>query len=149
MYTTGSSLPHARLAREPEAPYKKSDAAELPPLSGLPDTSVTKTLAPGQPGTLGWSHRHGSALVCVRYRESGDGSRRYTTVELVVDERIVRKPKAPRTVGVTVDYDDLITRQSILAAGGIWNPEHKMWLLPETTALELCLPYRRIRRSRR
>lgn len=149
MYTTATSPAFARLAREPDAPYKKSPAADEPTLSIAPDTSVTKTLAPGQPGTLGWSHRHGSALVCVRYRESNDGSRRYTTVELVVDERIARKPTAPRIVGVTIAFDDLHTRQTIMAAGGIWNHERKMWLISETKARELRLPYRRLKHSRR
>jgi hypothetical protein len=149
MYTTGTSPAFARLAREPDAPYKKSPPGERTALSIAPDTSVTKTLAPGQPGTLSWSHLHGSALVCVRYRESNDGSRRYTTVELVVDERIARKPNASRIVAVTIGFDDVATRQTVMAAGGVWDREHKVWRLPETKAQELRLTYRLIKRSRR
>jgi len=150
MYTTteaGVAPRPTLIASEPGSIYKKSPPADLPPLSIAPDTYVTKTLAPGQPGTRAWSQHHGAALVCVRYRESADGSRRYTTVELVVDERINRRPKVPRMVGVAVDFYDVETRQKIKAAGGIWHAEYKLWVLPEATAHELKLPYRPIKRA--
>lgn len=150
MYTTNEASAPPRtapIASEPGAPYKKSPPADLPPLSIAPDTRVTKTLAPGQPGTRAWTQHHGTALVCVRYRESADGSRRYTTVELVVDERINRRPKAPRMVGVAVDFYDTATRQKIKVAGGTWHVDYKLWVLPEETARSLKLPYRPIRRT--
>lgn len=48
---------------------------------------VLKKFMPGQLGTKRWKDQYGEALLCVRYREDTDAQRRYTTVELVVDER--------------------------------------------------------------
>ncbi|MDE2434036.1 MAG: hypothetical protein KGN37_14440 [Burkholderiales bacterium] len=143
MYTTetGATPRLAPVASEPGSIYKKSPPADLPPLSITPDTYVTKTLAPGQPGTRAWSQHHGAALVCVRYRESADGSRRYTTVELVVDERINRRPKPPQLVNVSVDPYDQTIRQKLIAAGGIWDAQQKIWVINRRKARALRLSY--------
>lgn len=63
------------------AGFAPSDAPAAPAR-----TRVTKTLWPGQPGTLKLRQRHGPALLCVRYRHDADNQRRYTTVEIIVDE---------------------------------------------------------------
>jgi len=47
---------------------------------------VVKTLRPGDSGTKKLTERFGDRLVCVRYRKDGDKKRRYTTIELIVDE---------------------------------------------------------------
>lgn len=49
-------------------------------------THVVKTLWPPQAGTIKLSRRYGPALLCVRYRHDETGLRRYTTIELIVDE---------------------------------------------------------------
>lgn len=141
MYTSNMGAIAPVCAREPDAPYKSTPSG-IPPLAISPDTRVTKTLAPGQPGTLGWSQLHGAALVCVRYRESADGARRYTTIELVVDERINRRPHQLKLVAVTVNIDDYQTRKKLRAAGGTWNPELQSWIVSRATAKALKLPYR-------
>ena len=48
-------------------------------------SKINKRLAPGQNGTKRYLNQYGNALVCVRYRQ--DQSQRYTTVEIVVDQR--------------------------------------------------------------
>lgn len=135
MYTPSTGTIAPRFVSEPETSYKVALAID-------PDTSVVKTIAPGQPGTLRWKQRHGESLVCVRYRESADGSKRYTTIELVVEERIARRPEHLQSVAVKIRFDDAATRQKISAAGGVWNAEHKVWILPRTKAKALNLRYR-------
>lgn len=147
MYTLDAGAIAPSLAREPEAPYN-ANPPDLPPLAISPDTHVTKTLSPGQPGTLGWSRIHGDELVCVRYRESADGVHRYTTIELVVDERINRRPRPSPLVSVSVDFNDGETRQRVSAAGGVWRNKQKIWVIRESAAQALKLPYRPLQRSR-
>lgn len=67
---------------------------EPPALPGR-NTRVTKTLWPQQPGTLKLLQRYGPALLCVRYRHDASHQRRYTTVEIVVDEAAL-PPRARR-----------------------------------------------------
>lgn len=143
MYTPHAGAIAPSSAREPDAPYK-AHSVDIPPPAIAPDTRVTKTLAPGQPGTRAWSHHHGAALVCVRYRESADGTRRYTTIELVVDERVNRRPTSANLVEVSIGAHDQKNRQRLIQAGGIWNPHEKTWLLQKSAAQALRLPFRRI-----
>jgi hypothetical protein len=47
---------------------------------------VRLKLKPGQRGTKHLSRQYGDRLVCVRYRYDEEIQKRYTTVELIVDE---------------------------------------------------------------
>lgn len=55
---------------------------------------VNRTLSPPQGGTLRLAAQYGDALVCVRYRRDASGLRRYTTVELVVEQVLLAGPRA-------------------------------------------------------
>lgn len=68
-------------------------------------THVVKTLWPPQAGTIKLSRRYGPALLCVRYRHDEAGLRRYTTVELIVDEAPVKGNRL-RDGASTRDHDD-------------------------------------------
>src|SRR5688572_28271220 len=62
---------------------------------------VIKKLAPSQPGALRWAGKYGANLICVRYRLDATGERRYTTMELLVDEAPTlasRRQEAPVAV---------------------------------------------------
>ncbi len=48
---------------------------------------VIKKLSPGAPGTKKLIRLFGDTLVCVRYRVNRQTNTRYTTVELIVEER--------------------------------------------------------------
>jgi len=48
---------------------------------------VEKTLRPGAQGTGKYMNRFGDRLVCVRHRIDRELGKRYTTVELILDER--------------------------------------------------------------
>ena len=55
---------------------------------------VIKTLKPGDCGTKKLHKRFGEQVVCVRYRRDLVNNRRYTTIELVVDESPIEAVRA-------------------------------------------------------
>ena len=90
--------------------------------------AVIKKLSPGMPGTRRLLERYGAALVCVRYREveAPDGTRRLTTIELVVDEREGK----PRDAWLRIAYDETELRRAIKQAGGVWDSQRRLWRAP-------------------
>jgi hypothetical protein len=97
---------------------------------------VTKRLKPGQAGTRGLHRRFGPALVCVRYRENESGTTRFTTVELVVDQRPARRQPLVR---VKIRFDDVVTRRNALALGAQWDEVERTWRMPRKAAIQLGL----------
>lgn len=90
-------------------------------------------LKPGQKGTKKLLAKYGDRLVCVRYRYDAQTKKRYTTVELIVEEG-PWQPTAPRLtaetiVGLHIDREEIELRQQIRAAGGTWNPSKRVWEL--------------------
>jgi len=110
-------------------------AAPWPGSQGAADAGVVKKLASGAAGTQRLLARFGAALVCVRYRQDASGNRRYTTVELVVDER----PGKPATALVRIGYQETALRQRVMAAGGAWDARQKLWSVPKTAIRRLGL----------
>jgi hypothetical protein len=101
---------------------------------------VTKKLAPDQPGAKKLAQRHGAQLVCVRYRQDVEAGRRYTTVELVVDEGPMPIDKrTPAFVFVRVAYNDLAMRQTIAKHGGVWDERRRVWRMHQDAVLALQL----------
>ena len=97
--------------------------------------AVIKKLSAGAAGTQRLLARFGAALVCVRYREDAARNRRYTTVELVVDER----PGKLSSSLVRIGYQETFLRQQVKAAGGVWDAQRKLWSLPKTAIRRLGL----------
>ncbi len=58
----------------------------------LQRSSIIKKLHPDQKGALRLAERFGDRLVCVRYRTDHESGRRFTTVEIVVEERTPAEP---------------------------------------------------------
>jgi hypothetical protein len=104
----------------------------------LAATTVLKRLPPGAGGTRRLQQRYGTELVCVRYRESADGSTRFTTVELVVE----RRPATPAEDLVRIEFSETGLRDKVKAAGGRWDPKLKLWRLPSTATRALRLKNR-------
>ena len=102
---------------------------------GAAEAAVVKKLSSGAAGTQRLLARFGAALICVRYREDASRNRRYTTVELVVDER----PGKPSTALVRIGYQETSLRQQIMAAGGVWDAQRKLWSLPKPAIRRLGL----------
>lgn len=89
---------------------------------------VESTLRAGAPGTKRFMTTYGNRLVCVRTRRDGQRGVRYTTVELIVEERAA--PVDPTIlVGVRVRLDEPVLRHRVKAAGGRWLARHRVWVL--------------------
>lgn len=109
-------------------------------------TRVTKKLTPEQRGALGWARKYGAALVCVRYRVDAGAGRRFTTVELLVDEAPLAPPKRDDAmVWLRIGVEEFELRERIKRAGARWEPARKLWRLPSITARRLGLQARVVR----
>ena len=103
-------------------------------------THVVKRLRSSQHGAIKWARRYGDALVCVRYRHDAQGHRRYTTVELVVDEApIERRARLDDTVGVRIAYGEEQLRQRARLNGARWERELSLWTMSRRIAKKLGL----------
>ncbi|HNA82732.1 MAG TPA: DUF5710 domain-containing protein [Thiobacillaceae bacterium] len=103
---------------------------------------VSKRLTPGQNGTKRLQAEYGNALVCVRYRL--DGRKRYTTVELVIDEQELPPPatRLQDIVAVTIGYQERALRDQAKKLGAHWDAERRVWLMPRSTAKAIGLEAR-------
>lgn len=117
------------------SPAKKAD-------DGLLRSTTAKRLKPGDPGTKRLHERYGDRLLCVRYRIDPDSGRRFTTVELVVEERT--GPPA-KEVWVRIGYDETDLRHRIKNAGGVWDGSRKLWRISGQAAKTLGLQKRIVR----
>lgn len=101
------------------APVASTEAA-----AALQRSATIKRLKPGKPGTRRLLQRYGADLLCVRYRIDRSTGKRFTTVELLVEER-AGPPAA--MVWVRVGYGETEVRRQIKEAGGVWDAERKLW----------------------
>ena len=99
------------------------------------------TMRPGQKGTRKLVARFGDRLLFVRYRYDRKLRKRFTTVELIVEEADWTPPPSP-LVRVKVEYWEVPLRREVKAAGGRWDPKGCVWLLPLDRAQELGLERR-------
>lgn len=103
-------------------------------------------LRPGAPGTLRLSEKYGDALVAVRYRYDEESLKRYTTVELVVDEarwvpeRCISDPD--RQVGLRIGYEERQLREKIRQVQARWDPGARLWWMTLAEAAHLGLEER-------
>ena len=116
---------------------------EMMPTKGMAAGCVIKRMAPGASGTRRLAERFGESLVCVRYRENPARGLRYTTVEIIVDQRPFNAPEDL----VQVAYAETALRHKIKDAGGRWDRELKLWHLPRTAVRALGLAGRVIKRA--
>jgi len=91
-----------------------------------------KHLKPGQKGTKRLVEKYGDSLLCVRYRYDEIRGVQLKTVEIVVEEKVLRS--APRyrdedLVKLIVAYTEKSLRERLKAAGGRWDPQEKLWLV--------------------
>ena len=107
---------------------------------------ISKTLQPGEMGTKRFLNKYGTQLVCVRYRIDKQLQKRYTTVELVIDERPYIRQKPTVTAWVKIRYDETELRQHARAFGAKWIPENKVWEMEYEMAKKLGLKKRIIKK---
>jgi len=111
---------------------------------------IKACLKPGQKGTKKWSNMYGNQLVSVRYRYDAKKERRYTTIELIVEEGEWQPEKIATTptrnmsdrLGIRIAGYELELREQVKNVGGIWRPRQKLWELPYGQILALGLEAR-------
>ena len=103
-------------------------------------------LRPGAPGTLRFTERYGEALVAVRYRYDEANLRRYTTVEIIVDEarwvpeRHISDPD--RLVGLRIGFEERVLREAVRGVQARWDPSARLWWVTLGQASQLGLEER-------
>jgi hypothetical protein len=114
----------------PIAPAGPSTAERVARSSPL---RVRLHLKPGQKGTKQLLAQYGDRLVCVRYRYDTQQRKRFKTVEIIVAERDWEPPRPHfahhQIVALRVAFADVAVRERVKQAGGMWNPERKVWQL--------------------
>lgn len=86
-------------------------------------------LKPGQDGTKRLVEKYGDTLLCVRYRFDEKREMKMKTVEIVVDERPLRKPrfKDDDLVAVHVAFGEKEYRQQLREMKARWDGARKLW----------------------
>lgn len=104
----------------------------------LAQLRVIKKIAGGARGAKGLTQEYGERLVCIRHRMDATGTRRLTTVELVVSEKAIQ-PRASPIVSLVVGLHERELQAKVKAAGGRWNTTAKVWRIRRATAVALGL----------
>lgn len=107
---------------------------------------ISKTLQPGDMGTKQYLNKYGNKLVCVRYRIDRRTQKRYTTIELVVNEREIISQHRTIIAWVKIHYRETELRQSIRENGGRWLVNEKVWAISYDIASKLGLKNRIVKR---
>jgi len=106
----------------------------------LAKTRIVKKLAPDQPGAVKLTRRFGEALVCVRYRHDHEQGKRYTTVELLVEEADLPTNREQKTlVQVALNFNETELRKAACAAGAEWDKDAKTWRMSKLAARKMGL----------
>lgn len=125
---------------------KKPQAGRIDRRATTPEPGplrVVKTLQPLQPGTLKLVERYGESLLCVRHRQDASRTRRYTTVELIVESRTTRGRAADRRmVDVRIEWREATLRARAKALGAQLDPVTALWHMPFRAARILGLTER-------
>jgi hypothetical protein len=111
------------------------------------------TRRPGQKGTKKLVKHFGDRLIFVRYRYDTQRQRRYTTVELIVDEHPWAPTPADRSsvtakldpgspVALQIGVQEARLRARIKEAEGKWDSARGVWILPLRRARVLGLQNR-------
>lgn len=96
----------------------------------LKDMKTQSHLKPGQKGTKRLLEKYGDSLLCVRYRFDEKRGVRLKTVEIIVEETVVKASLRYRdedVVAVIVSFTENTLRDKLKVAGGRWDPEKKVW----------------------
>jgi len=103
------------------------------------------TLKPHQRGAKKLHKQYGDQLLYVRYRYDLVRKKRFTTVELIVDEADwipQTMPAEDQIVGIRIDVAERDLQKRIKKAGGKWNRREKVWQVRYGTVVELGLQAR-------
>lgn len=88
---------------------------------------------PGQKGTKRLLEEYGDKLLCVRYRYDETRGMKLKTVELVIEEKPWQPPFRFRDsdiVPIHLAFEEHELRKQFKEAGGRWDPQTKVWMVP-------------------
>lgn len=105
------------------------------------DLRVIKTLAPHGKGAKGLTAEYGSRLVCVRHRLDVSGTKRLTTVELIVSEKLIQRRPGP-TVDIALRPHERELHAKLKVVGARWHKAEGVWIVRRSTAIALGLKER-------
>ena len=108
---------------------------------------ISKTINPGEMGSKRLLNKYGDRLVCVRYRTDKQSQKRYTTVELIVNEKPIYVAKSELIVWVKIHYNETELRSQAKNMGAKWQPKEKCWEMEYQTAKSLNLHKRIIKKT--
>jgi hypothetical protein len=101
-----------------------------------------RTSVLGQKGAKNFLDRYGEHLVCVRYRYDEQRRKRFTTVEIIVEESGWSPSEKPVIVGLRVDFQETELQRCVKQAGGKWNSTKRVWEIHYDQAVALGLKKR-------
>lgn len=101
-----------------------------------------QTLTPGQKGTKKFLERYGKQLICVRYRYDDQRGKRFTTIEIIVEESDWSPPEKPEIVGLRIEFQETELQRRVKQAGGKWNSTMRVWEIHYDQAVALGLKKR-------
>jgi hypothetical protein len=127
---------------------------DLPPVPAPPAddgpqrrSNIVKKRHPDQKGTGRLAERFGDRLVCARYRTDPESGCRFTTVEIVVEER-PPVARAPSQQLIRVGWKETELRDAIKEdCGGTWVPDRKLWRAPTVAIKRLRIQNRVVQES--
>jgi hypothetical protein len=86
-----------------------------------------QTLTPGQKGTKKFLERYSKQLICVRYRYDDQRRKRFTNIEIIVEESDWSPPEKPEIVGLRVEFRETELQRRVKQSGGKWNSAKRVW----------------------
>lgn len=99
---------------------------------------VVKKIAAGDRGAKALSAQFGDKLVCVRHRIDPTGTKRLTTVELLVSEKVIARKPSP-TVEIALRVHERALQARLKLAGAKWDNVEEVWRVRRATAVALGL----------
>ena len=118
-----------------------ADQHPRPKAQAVSDLRVVRRIAPDRDGAKRIALRFGDQLVCVRHCLSSDGSVRFTTVELLIEQTPVI-PAGTRFVAPRLEPGDRSTRSLLMACGATWDKSLKLWRAPRKVVRSLGLMHK-------
>ncbi|GAK60035.1 hypothetical protein U27_07022 [Candidatus Vecturithrix granuli] len=105
------------------------------------DMKARLTVQPNHRRAKKLREQYGDRLVYVRYRYDRVRKKRFTTVELIIDEADwepqTTMPASDEIVGVRVERHERNVQKQVKQAGGLWNQHRKVWELRYDRVVEL------------
>jgi len=110
--------------------------------------TTKRTLYPGQAGTKKWVKKYGDRLCCVRYKYDSKNNKKFTTVELIAEEKkwFPNPNRIPhnKLIDIRVRYGEVHIGKLVKAAGGTWNKKKNVWELAYKDVIALGLENRMV-----